>query len=267
MEAQFVYVGTQRVAYYRAASSVVTVPLVLLHGFCEDRRIWQAWVPPAQFSDVILIDLPGFGQSDRARQTDLSAYADAVLAVLDTLGVSRCVLVGHSLGGYVGLSFFEKNAHRVAGLGLFHSHPFADTDERRQARQRGIELVQSGRHDLYVAQLFPNLFSETFKKNNPHQVAQLIAWGQQQSPEGIADALAAMRDRPDYRPVMARVACPFLLLLGKEDALIPPTDTLATAMLPRQSEAHLLPDVAHMGMYEAPADTWQVVWHFFKKCQ
>jgi pimeloyl-ACP methyl ester carboxylesterase len=241
-----------------------TMPLVLLHGFCEDSQIWYEWLPEAWRKRTILIDLPGFGFSQSPEAPQLRHYAQAVEHVLLDLNVEKACIVGHSLGGYVALELASYAPHLVGKLGLFHSHPFPDSDERKSARTRSIELVRQGKKDLYVTQLFAQLFDNQYKADHAEIVQQVTNLGLSQSADGICMALEAMRERPDYRPILTNLECPVLFLLGRHDALIPVADTLATALLPRTSSVHVLDGVAHMGMFEAPEETLKIVEAFWK---
>lgn len=241
-------------------------PLVLLHGFCEDASVWNDWLAAGPLAPTLTIDLPGFGSSPLpSAPADLADYAAAVKEALDERNLSQCVLVGHSLGGYVALEFAQKYPERLAGLGLFHSHPFEDTDDRKEARRRGIELLHSGKRDLYVAQLFPNLFETNYKVEHPEVLGKLIAHGQTQPTEGIVAALEAMIGRRNHTLTLAGLNCPALFLLGKEDTLVPLEDTLAVAASTPVSEVQVLSGVAHMGMFEAPERTREIVRNFWER--
>ena len=73
--------------------------------------------------------------------------ADVVKNTLDALGIARCTLVGHSMGGYVALAFCEKYPERLDGVVLLSSTPDADTDEKKENRLREIKLVEAGKKD------------------------------------------------------------------------------------------------------------------------
>lgn len=242
------------------------LPLVLLHGFCEDSGVWGEFVPRLNGLRVVRIDLPGFGGSDLPAASSMNVYADSVLAVLDKISIEKCVLVGHSMGGYAALEFAEKHPERLAGLGLFHSHPFEDSAERKEARRRGIEMLQSGKRDLYVAQLFPNLFAEKFLKLNPNLVNALIDNGKRQSAESIITALEGMIARKNHEETLRRLACPTLFLLGSKDAIVAPEQGLQAAVLPNIADVHMLESVAHMGMFEAPEKCAEIVRRFWEFC-
>lgn len=242
------------------------LPLVLLHGFCEDSSVWDDFVPRLNGLRVVRVDLPGFGGSDLPASPSMNIYADAVLAVLDKISIEKCVLVGHSMGGYAALEFAEKHPERLAGLGLFHSHPFEDSAERKEARQRGIEMLQSGKRDLYVAQLFPGLFAESFAKANPNLINALIDNGKRQSSEGIIAALESMIARKNHEETLRSLACPALFLLGEKDTIILPEQAMKATILPNIADAQVLEDVGHMGMFEAKEKSAEIVRSFWEFC-
>lgn len=258
--------GTQKIAYRLNQPLNGLPPLVLLHGFCEDHTVWDQWPVEAPGMSVLQIDLPGFGQSDPPASPGMDQYAHAVKAVLDALNISRCVLVGHSMGGYSALAFAGLYPERLCGMGLFHSHPFADTDEQQENRRRGLEMIDGGKKDLYVAQLFPKLFSVEYAEKMPETLNALIQNGQLQSPEGIKLALAGMQQRPDSSEVLKRLPVPVLIIAGRHDALIPYAGLMEVATLPTQCDLHLLTGAAHMGMFEAREMTAQMTRRFWQRC-
>src|SRR4051794_13695987 len=75
-------------------------PVVLLHGLFDSAAGWES-LALASRRRCLALDLPGFGRSDLPLRGRLDAYADDVAAALHGLGVTRFVLVGHSLGGAV----------------------------------------------------------------------------------------------------------------------------------------------------------------------
>ena len=231
------------------------IPVVLLHGFCEDSKMWEEWLellPPRYF---IRIDLPGFGHSELLDDLSIESMAEAVVAVLDHLGITTFHLTGHSMGGYVSLALAEKQPLRLASLCMFHSHPFADPEDKKANRLKSIEFIKKNGHILYVRQLVPSLFAYDFSKGYQMEVNKLIHYAIQHSPEAIMAALEAMRNRPDRSGILEKIPCPVLFFIGKHDAAISLEVSLAQACLPAQADIQLLPTTGHMGMFEAQRET------------
>jgi len=240
--------------------------LVLLHGFCEDSSLWDTLLPYLTDIPMLRVDLPGFGSAPLPDAPRMDVYARAVRDALDRAGIEKCVLVGHSMGGYTALEFAARWPERLAGLGLFHSHPYADPPARREVRLRGIEMMQNGKKDLYVAQLFPGLFAPAFAAEHPEVVNALIVNGKRQSAAGIAAALECMMDRREHLDTLKNMGCPVQFLLGSEDTLVPLEDALRAAILPEIADIQVLPGVGHMAMLEATEAAARAIKAFWQFC-
>lgn len=241
----------QRLAYRRHGIPEVA-PLVLLHGFCENASLWSPVLPHLSARNIVCIELPGFGESDTVSDATLRTYANAVKGVLDALDIAQCCLVGHSLGGYTALAFAAQYAPRLLGLGLVHSHPFTDTEAARESRRQGITLLEGGKKDLYVKQLFDRLFTKEFATKRADVVAELVAQGVLGPAQGMIDALNAMMMREAHTDTLAQLAIPVFFALGEEDVLVPKEMIHEMIHLPNCADIHIWPNVAHMSMYEAP---------------
>jgi pimeloyl-ACP methyl ester carboxylesterase len=253
----------KEIAFYTAGESEEP-PLVLVHGFCEDSRIWEEWLELIPNRRFISIDLPGFGNSEMVETLTIEFMGEVIKAVLDHLAIEKCILTGHSMGGYASLAFAEKNAGRLAGLCLFHSHPFADPEEKRQGRLKAIDFIKKNGHILFVRQLIPTLFAYDFSKGYQVEVNRLIHNATYYSPEAIIAALLAMRLRPDRTAVLRDMPCPVLFFIGKSDAAIPLEMSLDQTHLPAVADIRILPTTGHMGMFEAPRGTAKAMREFLK---
>src|SRR5215469_8282206 len=119
------------------------LPLVLLHGFPMDRRMWDAQV--GEFCAkhrVIAPDLLGFGQSKSEEPFSIESQADAVHALLRQVGALPCVLAGLSMGGYIAFAYARKYPNGLRGLVFVDTKAEGDSAEQKQGRQQMIELVR-----------------------------------------------------------------------------------------------------------------------------
>src|SRR5215207_3689664 len=93
-----------QLAYVRRGKGT---PLVLVHGFPLDHRLWEGVVPLLEDTfDVLLPDLRGFGGSSTLDSFyAMEDYASDLVGLLDQLGIQKAALAGHSMGGYVALAF------------------------------------------------------------------------------------------------------------------------------------------------------------------
>lgn len=235
-------------------------PLVLLHGFGEDSRIWDLQIAALQDQALLIIpDLPGSGHSGlpatESGFLSLEDHAEALLVILDHEGIDMCTLIGHSMGGYIALAFAERWPERLQALGLFHSTAAADSPEKREARQRGIDFVRLHGAGKFLAEVIPNLYSEEYKATHPKSVATHIAQAQAFSINTVVGYYQAMMQRPDRKSVLQNFAKPVLFIMGEADKTVLLRETLPQSALPKESHVHIFPSVAHMGMREHPSET------------
>jgi pimeloyl-ACP methyl ester carboxylesterase len=234
--------------------------IALLHGFLESSAIWKNYIRKLSESfRVIAPDLPGHGNSEAISGVHgMDLMAEAVRHVLNDAGAGPCLILGHSMGGYVALAFAEKYPRKVKGIVLFHSHAGADSPEAVANRDRTIEIVKKD-HQGFIRNFIPGLFdpANIGKLSKETEVLQTLAL--ETPKEGIIAALEGMKQRPDRQHVLARSKVPVMFIIGKNDSRIPMEIIMPQTTLPEHSEVLLLDHVGHMGFLEAPAVTFRAV--------
>lgn len=242
-------------------------PVVLLHGYCEDRQMWDHFIPLLPAAKYITIDLPGFGSSEVVPNISIADMAEVVMTVLKELNIDKIILIGHSMGGYISLAFAEKFPETLIGLSLFHTHPYADSELQKTSRNKGINFLQRNGVAHYAKQLIPKLFPAGFIRFNNFLVNNLIHRASRYPVEGLIYGLEAMRDRPDRCEVLTTLNCPVHFVIGKKDTTIDEKRALEQTTLADNSLIHILPDVGHMGIFERPKKTASMLGEFIKYCQ
>ncbi len=237
--------------------------LVFLHGFGENRQMWSKYT--AYFGDyqVLTIDLPNAGNSD-VMEASVARSAKVVNAVLMAEGIEKCILIGHSMGGYIALAFAKLYEAKLLGYCLFHSQPNADTPEKKQGRNRAIDFVKKHGSGPYFKGLMPMLFAKDFLKENETVVQKLIDFASEIPIEGTINQLIAMRDRPDNQAVLKNIKVPVCFIIGENDIAVPAENSLNQTFLPNTADIHILPNVGHMGMFEAQLKTIGILNRFIE---
>lgn len=228
-------------------------PVVLLHGFGEDSQIFNHQVAFLKEHCLLIVpDLPGSGASAfNEALTTIESFAHCIKALLQAEGISTCTLLGHSMGGYITLAFAELFPEMLDAFGLVHSTAFADNEEKKQNRQRGIQLIEQYGPHSFLKTTTPNLFGKRFKEEHPEKVEELIEAGRAFSKESLQQYYKAMMERPDRAHVLQGSKMPVLFIMGTEDVAAPLNDMLQQAKLPICSYIHVLDGIGHMSMWEA----------------
>jgi pimeloyl-ACP methyl ester carboxylesterase len=240
------------------------VPLVLLHGFPLAGTSWDAIRPGlAERARVVTPDLRGFGASDKPDGGySMSSLAGDIARLCDALGLERVVLGGHSMGGYVALSFAAAHRDRLAGLILVDSRAEADPPEGSARSDAAIARIEGEGGAGFLDDFVPNLVGETTRSRAPRFLAELRALAADVPDHVLAGCLAGMRDRPDSSALLRELAVPALVIVGEEDTITPPAGSRAMAeALPRATLA-VVPGAGHTPQVERPLLTAEVILAF-----
>jgi pimeloyl-ACP methyl ester carboxylesterase len=233
------------------------VPLVLIHGFPLDHRMWMetvAWFAGAQ--PVMTVDLPGFGSAPRPDvEPSVDALADALAVALDARHVPQAVVAGMSMGGYVALALVERRRDLVAGLALVDTKSVADSDEARQNRLRTADEVESACSLEPVMGMAESMLGRTSRGTRPAMRDTVAAWIAEQRTHSVSWAQRAMAARPDRTHVLEAYQGPVSVVVGAEDELTPVE--VAEHLVDhtsQESDAALViaPDAGHLAALEAP---------------
>ncbi len=228
-------------------------PVMLVHGFGEDGRVWKnqiAYLKEKKF--LIVPDLPGSGQSAAIADMSMEGLAEVLHSIIHKEDINTCTMIGHSMGGYITLAIAEKYWNHLHAFGLFHSSGFADSEEKKMARKKGIEFIEQHGTFEFLKTSTPNLFSEIFKTDSPQFVNEFIDSIKYLPAQSLISYYKAMMERPDRTAVLKNSGLRILFILGEFDNAIPLQDGLKQCHMPEISHIHILKKSGHMGMVEEP---------------
>ncbi|WP_295914956.1 alpha/beta hydrolase [uncultured Alistipes sp.] len=228
--------------------------VVLLHGYLESMLVWEDFIPYLYKEvRVITLDLPGHGISVVTGEIHTMDFlADTIADALKALGIEKCTLVGHSMGGYVALAFCERHPEMLDGLVLFSSTPNPDTPEKAENRRREIALVKAGKKDM-LARVAPAAgFAEQNRTRMRDYIEDLTEQVFITEDEGIVALLNGMIARRDQNEMLRRSPVPQLFILGKKDNYIPPEAAEKIIAEHPQAKVVWLENSGHMGFLEEP---------------
>lgn len=251
MEKHKVILFENRELHYREEGREFTQTLVLLHGFMQCLDVWSSYtLTYMRYMHVITIDLPGHGYS--ATYSDVHTMdfmANAVKAVLDECGVERCVMAGHSMGGYVALAFASRYGFMLKGLALINSHAMADSEEKRRQRDELCHRVHTNRAG-FIVDFITDLFDESKREYLAQDIKELRDQCLENQEDGIVAAQRGIKLRTSRIHTLAALDVPVLFVFGKKDKRIPLEEGVSQAMVPKRSDIVLLDGVAHMSFME-----------------
>lgn len=238
--------------------------VVLLHGYLESMYVWDDFVPLLKpHVRVITVDIPGHGISQvLGEKHSMEQLADILSAMLDELGIERCTMVGHSMGGYVALAFAARHAAQLDGVVLLSSTPNPDTEQKRENRRREIELVRAGKKDA-LARVAPEAgFAVENRRRLKNYIDDLTECVHITEDEGIVALLNGMIDRADQNEMLRQSGLRQLFIMGRKDGYIPLEVAEQIVAGHPQAEVAWLEESGHMGFIEQPKECAEALIRF-----
>lgn len=241
--------------------------VVLLHGFTESSSIWDFFVENlANSFRIVTIDLPGHGESECIGDAHpMEQMSEVVKAVLDYLGISEAVIIGHSMGGYVALALARVYPKLFRGLGLFHSTSLADSEEGRENREKAIRFIKDD-HQGFLFNFIPELFAPENRERLSSEIDTLVERAKQMSRKAVIAAQEGMKSRSSSLDVLINAKFPVMFIAGQKDSRVPFENIWVQMALTEEAHSLILRNVGHMGFLEAKYQTFDFTRAFIMSC-
>jgi pimeloyl-ACP methyl ester carboxylesterase len=220
----------------------VTAPLLLLHGFPLDGRMWDDQVGSLEQAgyETLAPNLPG-----REPDNDLGRWAERLLQLLP----GDFIPIGCSMGGYLIFELWRQASSRIPAAVFVDTRAGADTPEARQGREDTIRLLGEDGFDPFWEAQAPKLFGPSAAPAVLERARQIAA---EQPITNLVATLQALATRPDSGETAISMAVPALVIVGEEDALTPPAEAEELVTLLPAGKLVRIPGAGHLTPLETP---------------
>ena len=241
-------------------------PVLLIHGLAEDHTYWNGVKKHlASKFRIITPDLPGWGKSSLPENfKNIDEFADSIKTILDFEKITKCILIGHSMGGYVVLNFAKRFNDYLSGIGLFQSSALADDEEKQLNRLKVADFVMRIGVAPYINELYDGLFAKRFYIEEQTKLTALKNYAYGFSSQTIKASVMAMKDRPDSLSVLKNAKYPVLFVIGEEDNAAPPPKMFSQSCLPDLSVVYFIHEVGHMAHIENETEASTCIENFLE---
>jgi pimeloyl-ACP methyl ester esterase len=250
-------------------------PLVLVHGWTMDSRVWSAFIE--EFSPdykIIAVDLRGHGTSGpMPGPYTLASFARDIAELMESLALRDATVIGWSMGVSAILKMFEHAVHGVDSLVFISGTPSLVA---REDYQHGLSpgevnsLLRSIKKNyLPGMERFYNLMFQGEDVHHPHwQTIYALAADTARVPrqEVACESLQSMREE-DLRPQMKNIPVPVLLMHGSLDRICLPGASRYMAGHMANASLHILDATGHVPFLTAAADVHLKVRTFIRSWQ
>ena len=251
--------------FYTDTATSNGTTIVLLHGFLENASMWNEISSElSKRNRIVTIDLLGHGRSDCLGYLhSMELFSETVEAVLKQLRIRKCIVIGHSLGGYVALAFAERNPQKIKGLCLLNATSNEDDQERKQLRTRANMMIQNN-FTTMVRMSFTNLFSEVSRVNHADEIKNGLDEALKTSIQGYIAGQEGMKLRPNRNHVLAKNDFKKMIITGRKDPVLEIQKSIEEAEK-TNSKLIIFPD-GHMSHIENFAKLIVVLRNFIRDC-
>lgn len=217
--------------------------LVLIPGLLCTEALWAPQI--AGLTDVADIMV-----ADHTGEDSMAALARSILAAAP----GRFALAGLSMGGYIALEIMRQAPDRVTRLALLDTSARPDSPEQSKNRRDFIALARRGKFKGVTPQLIPNLIHPD-RVGDKALTDTILDMARQSGVETFIRQETAIIDRIDSRPHLGAIACPALVLCGREDKATPlPLSEEMAALIPG-ARLQVVERCGHLAPLEQPAIT------------
>jgi pimeloyl-ACP methyl ester carboxylesterase len=214
--------------------------LLLIPGLLCSPALWAEQIR-------VLNDIADIGVADHTRHASLPEIAEAILAEAPP----HFALAGLSMGGYIAYEIIRRAANRVTRLALLDTGARADAPERRPQRLRLIALAEQEGAVRAQQELLPLLIHTDRLRDKP-LVDTVLQMAADTGLAAFKRQQTAIMARPDNRALLPTISCPTLVLVGREDALTPPSLAEEIAAGIPGARLEIIPECGHLSSLEQP---------------
>jgi len=233
----------------------VEAPVVIfIHGFPLNKSMWDLQLEElkAEFR-VIAYDIRGHGDSDAGYEDfSIDLFANDLISFMDSLSISKAVVVGLSMGGYIALNAIGNYPERFDALILSDTQCIADTPEVRENRLVAIENIKKNGLEDYARESIKKLFAPASLLSKETEIASVREMIVNTSKVSVYNSLHALAIRKDTSGILSEIKIPVLILVGKEDIITPPEMAESMHKKIKDSQLSIIENAGHLSNMENP---------------
>lgn len=241
--------------------------VVFVHGFPYDHTMWENQIKFLEKDYYcVAYDVRGLGESFVGDgQYTLEFFVDDLLTVISVLKLTKPVLCGLSMGGYIALRAIERHQDLFKALILMDTRPEADDNAGKLKRAAAINQINVEGLKKFADAFVTNCFSDEAPENQKETFLSTLSKSYKHDPIGVKGCIIAILSRTDTTASLHNIKIPVLVICGSFDKLTPPPVMRAMAEKIPGAEFAVVPGAGHMSPLENPDNVNDLIGGFFKR--
>ena len=224
--------------------------ILFLHGFLGNKKVWKPFVNHFKHNhQVITIDLPGHGKTSIIEdEMTMEFSAKLIKQILETENILNIHIVGHSMGGYIGLAFAKLYPKTIKSLTLFNCTAYGDTKQKQADRLKAVRVFDMN-PSIFIDEAIKNLFYEPNLSILSKEVQELTNMAKNTAIKGAKGSLRGMRVRDNHVDWLSKQKFPLHFIAGEHDNTIP-FSSIKEQVKITEANFTTLTNSGHMGFIE-----------------
>jgi pimeloyl-ACP methyl ester carboxylesterase len=245
-------------------------PVILLHGFPVDGRLFDAQLSAAEVGRIgarlMAVDMPGFGTTPLAEPPPdvmtVEDLAESVAALIRREELESPVVGGVAIGGYIAVELAARYPDLVGGLVLMGPKPAPDSPSLANQREVTAQLALRDGSAVVADTLAAKPLGPQADGAVLAKMHQMIS---EADPRAIAALIRGIARRPDPAPAMAALTMPVQVICGEKDPFSPLADAKRVAEIIPRASLVVLPGIGHMAPIEAQLSVTRALASFLRR--
>ena len=239
---------------YTHEGSVEASVIIFIHGFPLNKSMWDSQIEALKDEyRVIAYDIRGYGDSDAGLEDfSMGLFANDLIAFMDKLEISKAMLCGLSMGGYIALNATINYPERFEALILCDTQCIADSSKAKNNRMLTIENIKENGLEDYTYESIKNLFAEGSLQTKDSEIAAVRKMILNTPKQIIYNTLNALANRNETCSKLPELQMPVLILVGEEDKITPPEIAETMHKKINSSQLSIIEHAGHLSNMENP---------------
>ncbi|MBK7967040.1 MAG: alpha/beta hydrolase [Bacteroidetes bacterium] len=229
-------------------------PIIFIHGFPFDKLMWQKQLDLfGKNHRVIAYDIRGFGKSTLgSAQGSINLFADDLVNFMDGLKITKAIVCGLSMGGYILLNAIIRYPQRFDAIILSETQCIADSFEAKEKRKKAISQIVAGKINDFALGFIANIFSDETKKTKGDVVEKIKSTIISTRTEAVTATLIILSEREDLCSSISQIEVPTLIICGEKDVVTPVEQAEFLFETIPNSQLKIIENAGHMSNLEKP---------------
>jgi len=240
--------------------------IIFIHGFPLSHKMWESVIEELQKDFYCLsYDIRGLGDTYTGDgQFTFEDLSDDVFEIIREYNLTKPVICGLSMGGYITYRCLERNQKLFKAAILCGSKPEADGNEGKLKRAAFIKMINNKGLPAFAGMFIPTTFSEKYAVDRADELKNIIEESSSYSAVGVKGCCLAMACRTDTVQFLEKINIPALFLSSEYDTLTTPAQLKNIADKVKNSRFDIVPNAGHIFPVENPAAAIERISKFVK---